>query len=94
MDELLTGADRDRIREFAVTQELTRPHLLGAGARLADQLRELVPSLADEQLAAVTACAAQVAGRYAAAAGCGHAQHVALLLQAVVVDLAHLELDR
>ncbi len=94
MDEsALICADRERLREFTASAMVRRPGLLERGAALADQFRQLVPSLRDEQIAAVTALAAQVAGTTAQAARCGHAQQVALLLQAVTADLAHLELD-
>ena len=94
MDEsLLTCADRERLREFAVSAMVDRPGLLEHGAAMADQFRQLIPSLADEQLAAVTAVCANVAGQTARTGGCSHTHRVALLLQAVAADLAHLELD-
>jgi hypothetical protein len=92
-DTLLSASHRDRLREFAVAQELDRPGLLGYGAKVADQLRTLLPSLDDETMAAVVAVCADLAGHHARAAGCGHVHRTALLLQAAVVDLAHLELD-
>jgi hypothetical protein len=92
--ELLDAGDRARLREFAVSAELSRPHLLPAGAAMADQFRQLVPALGDEAIAAVTALTAVTVGARARAAGCGHLYEMALLLQAVAVDLAHLEFDR
>lgn len=94
MDELLLScADRQRLREFTVDAMTRRPGLLEHGTAMADQFRQLIPSLTDEQIAAVTAVAAQLAGTTAQSARCVHAQKVALLLQAVTADLAHLELD-
>jgi len=92
-DSLLDAADRERLREFAAGQMLARPHLLRAGARIADQIRQLLPSLGDETIAAVMACASQIAGHHLQETSCPHVQSVGLLLQATVVDLAHLELD-
>lgn len=90
---LLDAGDRAVLREFAVTAELHQPHLLPAGAQLADQFRRLIPALPDEHIAAVIAVAAHVPSGYAHATGCSHAAHVANLFQAAAVDLAHLELD-
>jgi hypothetical protein len=92
-DPLLCAEDRARLREFAVTQALARPHLLPSGTRIADWLRQLLPALDDETIAAGTACAAHVTMHHAEAADCPHVHAAALLLQAAAVDLAHLELD-
>lgn len=90
---LLDCADRQRLREFTAHAMVERPGLLEHGAAMADQFRQLIPSLGDEQIAAVTAVTAQLAGATAQTGRCVHAQKVALLLQAVTADLAHLELD-
>jgi hypothetical protein len=91
--DLLDGEDRGRLRDFAATQQLTRPHLLGAGARIADQLRLALPGLGDEAMAAVLAYASSVASTHAQVTGCPHVRQVSLLLGAAAVDLANLELD-
>jgi len=92
-EPLLTCDDRERLSAFKADAMIHRPGLLEHGARIADQFRQLVPSLRDEQIAAVTALAAQVAGQAAHTGACTHTNRVALLLQAVTADLAHLELD-
>ena len=93
MAELLTGADRQRLRRFAATQALQRPRLLPCGKQIADELRKILPTLEDDTIAAVTASISQVATHHAQLTGCPHVRSVALLLNAAVVDLAHLELD-
>lgn len=92
-DTLLSSADRELLREFAVSVAVDRPGLLEFGARVGDQLRLLLPSLDDETMAAVTVYAAHVVSCQALATGCPHVHSAAVLLQSAAVDLAHLELD-
>ncbi|MGH3220029.1 MAG: hypothetical protein ACRDPY_15215 [Streptosporangiaceae bacterium] len=90
-EPLLSDADRARLREFTAA---AGPEKVANGSRLADQLRAALPSLDDEQIAAVVACTAQVAGMFSSVTGCHHVHSVAMLLQGAAADLAALDLDR
>lgn len=91
-DTLLTGTERELLREFAVQQALRKPRMISAGAAAADHLRNRYPGLDDDEMAAVVMQITGWAVRTGLGSCCAHLKAFGDLLGAVTVDLAHLDI--
>jgi hypothetical protein len=86
----LTDRELAALREFRHTAE--HPAYAANGARAADHLRKLYPSLADIEMAAILCQVTGWAARHGAHCDCNHLFAFSRLLGATAADLAALEL--